>query len=125
MGRKKKLLIADDNEHIHELLSQFLSVDEFDIIHAYNGEEALELAEDEQPDLIVLDIVMPLMDGREICRRLKNAPDIEDIKIILLTGRGEQYDRRVGLEVGADDYITKPCSITYLGNRIRKLLDKK
>ena len=124
MERKKKLLIADDNMDIHDLLVMYFSVDEFDIIHAYDGKETLELAEDELPDLIVLDIMMPIIDGRDICKKLKSAPETEHIKIIMLTGKGEQHDRILGLELGADDYIPKPCSIVYLGNKIKKALGK-
>ena len=125
MERKKKLLIADDNEHIHNLLINFLPVDEFDIIHAYDGEETLELAEKELPDLIVLDIMMPFLDGRDICKKLKSDPETENIKIIMLTGKVEQHDRIVGLKLGADDYIPKPCSISYLVRKIKNLLEKE
>lgn len=123
MGRKNKLLIADDNERIHGLLTNFLSSDQFDIIHAYDGKETLRLVEDQQPDLIVLDIMMPFIDGRDICKKLKSEPETKNIKIIMLTGKIEQHDRIVGFEVGADEYITKPCSIDYLARKIKALLE--
>ena len=123
MEIKKKLLIADDVEHIHNLLAMHLSADEIDIIHAYDGKETLELAEEQLPDLIVLDILMPLVDGRDICKKLKNHPETKNIKILILTGKNEQHDRIVGLELGADDYITKPCSMSYLARRIKALLE--
>ena len=124
MERKKKLLIADDGEPIHDLLTESLSADEFDIIHAYDGKETLKLAEEHRPDLIVLDLIMPLMDGRDICKRLKNDPETRDIEIIILTGKDGQHDRVVGLELGADDYITKPCSVSYLARRIKRACNR-
>lgn len=123
MERKKKLLIADDDEHIHNLLAMHLSADEINIIHAYDGKEALKLAVEQLPALIVLDILMPLVDGRDICKKLKNDPGTKNIKIVMLTGKSEQHDRIVGLELGADDYITKPCSMSYLARRIKALLE--
>ncbi|MDY6953892.1 MAG: response regulator [Thermodesulfobacteriota bacterium] len=128
MVTRKKLLIADDKEGIHDVISQSLSTMtgyDFDIIHAYDGEEALKLAQEELPDLILLDIMMPLVDGRDICRRLKSAPETKGTKIVMVTGKGEQHDRVLGLELGADDYITKPFSIGYLDRTVRRLLKKE
>ena len=122
MARKKKLLIADDSKYIHSLLANSLFTDEFDIMHAYDGQEALDAAEDELPDIIILDIMMPVIDGRDVCKQLKMDPATSDIKIIMLTGKDTQHDRVLGLELGADDYIEKPCSVSYLMRSIRKLL---
>ena len=80
MEKKKNLLIADDEKYLHDLLTKLLPVDEFDIIHAYDGKETLRLAKEQLPDLIVLDIMMPLMDGRDICKKLKNDPETKNIK---------------------------------------------
>ncbi|NVM21355.1 MAG: response regulator [Desulfobacterales bacterium] len=124
MERKKKLLIADDDNYAHDLLVEFLPVNELDIIHAYDGEETLKLAEEQMPDLIVLDVMMPLMDGRDVCKKLKNDPKTRDIRIIMLTGRDQQSDRILGLELGADDYVTKPCSMTYLARKIQRALSE-
>ncbi len=123
MERKKKLLIADDVKQIHDLLAMYLSADGFDVIHAYDGKETLKMAEEQLPHLIVLDVLMPLVDGRDICKKLKSDPETKDIKIVMLTGKNEQHDRIVGLELGADDYITKPCSMSYLARRIKALLE--
>lgn len=122
MTEKKKLLVADDSEYIHSLLDESFSSDEFDVIHVYDGQEALEVAEDELPDIMVLDIMMPVMDGRDVCKQLKSNPETSDIKIIMLTGKDTQPDRMLGFELGADDYIEKPCSLSYLVRRISKLL---
>lgn len=124
MERKKKLLIADDEKYLHDLLTKVLSGDEFDILHAYDGKETLRLAEEQLPDLIVLDVMMPAMDGRDICKKLKNDPETKRIKVIMLTAKDQQHDRILGLQLGADDYIAKPCSMNYLARRIRMACDR-
>ena len=128
MKTKKKLLIADDKQGIHDVISKSLAIlsdDRYDIIHAYDGRETIRLAREELPDLILLDILMPYADGRDICKELKNNPETKDIKIIMVTGKSEQHDRVLGLQLGADDYITKPFSINYLARRIERLLEKE
>jgi DNA-binding response OmpR family regulator len=125
MKARKKVLIADDDGRIHDLLNQVLRGDMFDIIHAYDGQETLEVAEDELPDLIVLDIMMPLIDGRDICRQLKRDPETECMKVMMLSGRDEQHDRILGLQLGADDYVAKPASVHYVARRIRHLLQEQ
>ena len=124
MERKKKLLIADDEKYLHDLLTKVLSGDEFDILHAYDGKETLRLAQEQLPDLILLDVMMPAMDGRDICKKLKNDPETKRIKIIMLTAKDQQHDRILGLQLGADDYIPKPCSMNYLVRRIRMACDR-
>jgi DNA-binding response OmpR family regulator len=128
MEKKKKLLVADDNKGIHDVISKSLSAmsgDAFDVLHAYDGNETLKLAQEELPDLIVLDIMMPHVDGRDICKKLKSAPETKHIKIVMVTGKGEQHDRVLGLQLGADDYIAKPFSMHYLARRIKRLLEKE
>jgi len=128
MATRKKLLIADDKKGIHDVISKALSIAtdyDFDIIHAYDGKEALKLAQEELPDLILLDIMMPHLDGRDICQKLKSAPETKDTKIVMVTGKGEQHDRVLALELGADDYIAKPFSISYLDRTIKRLLEKE
>ena len=124
MERKKKLLIADDEKYLHDLLTKVLSGDDFDILHAYDGKETLRLAQEQLPDLILLDVMMPAMDGRDICKKLKNDPETKRIKIIMLTAKDQQHDRILGLQLGADDYIPKPCSMNYLVRRIRMACDR-
>jgi len=125
MEKKKKILITDDETYVHEVLTAVLSSNEFDIIHAYDGQETLERVDNEQPDLVVLDIMMPIKDGRDICRDLKKNPRTKDIKILMLSGKDEQLERIVGLESGADDYIAKPFSPSYLARRIKKMIVKE
>lgn len=122
MKARKKVLIADDDKTVHDLLNQVLRDDVFNIFHAYDGLETLEVTEEELPDLVVLDVMMPLIDGRDICRQLKRDPETEGIKVMMLSGRAEQHDRILGLELGADDYITKPASVHYVARRIGRLL---
>ncbi len=125
MERKKKILIADDDTHVHEMLTVVLSSDEFEIMHAYDGQETVERVDDELPDLVVLDIMMPIKDGRDICRDLKKNPKTKDIKILMLSAKDQQSDRIVGLELGADDYVTKPFSPDHLGRKIKRICEKE
>lgn len=116
------MLIADDNRYSHEIYTSFFG-DEFEYLHAYDGAEALLMAIDELPELIILDLLMPLLDGRAICMKLKNYPKTKSLKIIMVTAKNSQSDRLVGFEAGADDYLDKPCSMELLARSIRNLLD--
>jgi two-component system phosphate regulon response regulator PhoB len=118
---KKKMLIADDSRYSHEIYTSFFG-DEFEYLHAYDGAEALLVAIDRLPDLIILDLMMPLLDGRSICKKLKSYPKTKDIKIIMVTAKNSQSDRLVGFEVGADDYLEKPCSMDLLARSLKNLL---
>lgn len=117
-----KILIADDDRTIHLTFTKFLTNQGNEVLHAYDAAETQELAITERPDLILLDITMPSGDGRNICQRLKADPETQAIKIIMLTARDSQYDRTLALELGADDYISKPCSIPYLDRAITKVM---
>jgi len=108
----KKILIVDDEVHIKMLLEQTLEEleDEFevDLFTASDGEEGLEFIRSKRPDLVFLDIMMPKMNGYEVCRVIKDDADLGDVKIILLTAKGQEVDRKQGLELGAMMYMTKP-----------------
>jgi DNA-binding response OmpR family regulator len=108
----KKILIVDDEVHIKMLLEQTLEEleDEFevDLYTASDGEEGLEFIRSKRPDLVFLDIMMPKMNGYEVCRIIKDDPSLTDVKIILLTAKGQEVDRKQGLELGAMMYMTKP-----------------
>ena len=107
----QKLLIVDDEAHIRMLIEQTLEdlEDEgVELLFAENGEEALALIEDERPALVFLDVMMPKMNGMEVCYKVKKELEIPDIYIILLTAKGQEVDRQKGLEMGADKYMTKP-----------------
>ena len=118
---KKKLLIADDDPMMHDLYPQYLG-DGFEYLHAYNGMDALVLAVDLVPDLVILDVIMPMIDGREVCKKLKSYPKTKDIRVLMVTGKDGPSDRHVGFEVGADDYLEKPYSLEILARTIAKLL---
>lgn len=120
-----KILIVDDEEDILNLLSFNLKKAGFDVIEAADGPEALELAATKNPNLILLDIMLPNMDGTEVLKRLKREPLTEDIPVIMLTAKGEEIDRILGLELGAEDYITKPFSPRELILRVKAVLKRE
>lgn len=114
-----KILIVEDDPDIVELLAYNLHQAGFETITAFNGEDALRHVNIQSPDLILLDLLLPGVDGLDICRILKNNPATADIPVIMLTAKGEKTDRIIGLELGADDYITKPFSPREVVLRIR------
>jgi two-component system phosphate regulon response regulator PhoB len=120
-----KILIVEDDPDIRELLRFNLEKAGYNLHLAEDGEKALALARKQAPDLILLDLMLPGVDGLEVCRTLKRDPDTEPVPIIMVTARGEEMDRVVGLELGADDYIVKPFSIREVLLRVRKLLDRQ
>lgn len=117
-----KILVVDDEEDILELLRYNLKKEGFKVCQAVNGKEALDVAREEKPDLILLDIMLPQMDGVETCRRLRSLPDGHFPYIVFLTARSEEYSEIAGLEAGADDYITKPIKPRLLITRIKAML---
>ena len=104
------ILIVEDEQDLLELLRYNLDREGYDVRTATTGEEGLKLVREQKPDLMLLDLMLPAMDGLEVCRTLKSRDHTEDIHIIMLTARGEESDIVKGLEMGADDYITKPFS---------------
>ena len=114
-----KILIVDDDENICELLNLYLKKDGFDTLLAYNGMQAVEYSEKFNPDLILLDIRLPQLDGWQVCREIRKK---SDVPIIMLTAKGETFDKILGLELGADDYITKPFDTKEVIARIKAVL---
>jgi len=106
----KKILVIEDEKDIQELLQIYLKRDGYDVHIAKDGETGLRKASQERYDLVLLDLMLPHMDGLEICRNLRSRPQTSDIPIIMITAKAEESDRIVGLEMGADDYVTKPFS---------------
>jgi DNA-binding response OmpR family regulator len=119
------ILIVEDDPDIRELLRFNLEKAGYTIFLAEDGEKALTLARRHTPQIILLDLMLPGVDGLEVCRILKRDPDLQRIPIIMVTAKGEEMDRVVGLELGADDYLVKPFSIRELTLRIRKLMDRR
>jgi len=121
---KEQILIIEDDKHISKLVKYNLEKAGYDCIVADDGEEALDVLAKERPDLIILDIMLPKMDGFELCRAIKQDVKLKNIPIIMLTAKGEEVDRIVGLELGADDYVVKPFSPRELILRIKAILKR-
>ena len=121
----KKILIVDDEAHIRMLISQTLEELEdegVEFLEAENGEAALELIQKENPQLVFLDVMMPKMNGMEVCRRVKKELEMKDVFIVLLTAKGQETDRQKGTEMGADVYMTKPFDPEVLLNKAKEVL---
>jgi DNA-binding response OmpR family regulator len=121
----QKILIVDDEAHIRMLIEQTLEELEdegVEFFTAENGEMALEVISEEKPDLIFLDVMMPKLNGMEVCRRVKQEMGLSDIYIVLLTAKGQESDRQKGLDVGADVYMTKPFDPELLLEKAREVL---
>ena len=118
----EKILIVDDEEHIVELIKFNLEANGYKTITASNGLEALELAKNEKPDLVLLDIMLPGLNGNDVCKEIRKDTEISTMPIIMITAKGEELDRILGLELGADDYVTKPFSVRELMARIKAVL---
>ncbi len=117
-----RILVAEDEEALAQLLQYNLDKEGYRVAMALDGEEAMLLADEETPDLVVLDWMLPKLSGIEVCRRLRASRKTRNTPIIMLTARGEETDRIRGLDTGADDYIVKPVSMTELAARIRAVL---
>ena len=119
----KKVVLADDEERVLGLLEATLGGDSrYDLILATDGEQALAACQAEKPDLVFLDLLMPRMDGYTVCRQLKQSPETQGIKVVMLTAMAQEADRRTALEIGADDYLTKPFSPVALMSKVEELL---
>jgi DNA-binding response OmpR family regulator len=119
---KGRILVVDDEIYIVHILDFSLGMEGYEVLTALDGEQALERLKSDKPDLVVLDIMMPKLDGYEVCRAIKSDPDTRHIPVILLSAKGRNVDQKMGFDVGADDYITKPFSPRKLVERINSLL---
>jgi two-component system phosphate regulon response regulator PhoB len=119
---KPTILVVDDEEDIVELVELNIAREGYKVLTCGTGEEALEITSTKLPDLVILDLMLPGIDGLEVCRRLKSHPNTEQIPIIILSAKGEEADIVTGLELGADDYVTKPFSGKVLVARVRRVL---
>jgi two-component system alkaline phosphatase synthesis response regulator PhoP len=117
----RKILIVEDEQEIAQLVKLYLEKDGFRASVAKSGVEALMLVKSGSPDLVILDLMLPEMDGIEVCKRLRNAPDTSLLPIIMLTAKSDESDTIIGLELGADDYVTKPFSPKALLARVKAL----
>lgn len=118
---KKTILIADDEPHIVDLIKLSLG-DDYTFMEAMDGKEVLKVASQKKPDLVLLDVMMPSLDGYEVCRRLRQNPDTKDIVIAMISAKKEDHDILTGIDKGAVAYITKPFSPMELQEKVRELL---
>jgi two-component system alkaline phosphatase synthesis response regulator PhoP len=119
---KEKILIVEDEKDIVKMLDYNLKKEGFRTLSVNDGEDALELANKEHPDIVILDLMLPGMDGLEVCKALKKESKTASIPIIMLTAKSQETDKVIGLELGADDYVTKPFSLRELLARIKAVL---
>lgn len=122
---KEKILLIEDEQDISDLVTINLEAAGYRVVDVYDGLEGFLAAEREKPDLIVLDIMLPGMNGLDVCRKLKNHPDLSRIPIIMISAKSEELDVVLGLELGADDYVTKPFSPKVLLSRVKAVLRRK
>jgi len=125
MGNKERILIVEDDKHIAKLVKYNLDKAGFETSVAKNGEEALSFIDKEEIHLVILDIMLPGVDGFEVCKEMKKDDRFKAIPIIMLTAKGEETDRVVGFELGADDYVVKPFSPRELALRVKAILKRK
>ncbi len=117
-----KILLVDDEPDILEFMEYNLKKEGYQVLQAKNGKEAVEIAKKEFPHLVILDIMMPVMDGIEACRTMREIPELQNTLITFLTARNEEYSQLAGFDVGADDYITKPIKPRIMLSRVKALL---
>jgi len=123
--KKGKILIVDDAVDTVELLKKRLRFEGYDTAEAYDGEEGLKLVAEYNPDLIILDVLMPKLDGYEVCQRLKSDENTKYIPVLMLTAKSEVADKVKGLDIGADHYLAKPFNYKELSARVRSLVATK
>jgi two-component system alkaline phosphatase synthesis response regulator PhoP len=125
MMAKKSIMVVEDEDDIRELLRYNLAKEGYQVTCSASGEDALKAVRVAMPDLVLLDLMLPGLDGLEVCRSLKQDPQTRNLPIIMLTAKGEEADIVAGLELGADDYITKPFSLRVLLARLRAVLRRR
>ena len=118
----KSVLVVEDDADIRQLLWRYLEKEKYKVVLAKDGEEGLEAAEAQKPDVIILDLMLPRRDGLSVLKELRGKPELSSIPVLILTAKGDEADRIVGLELGADDYVTKPFSPREVAARVKALL---
>jgi len=116
-----KVLIIEDDRSLVDILVYNLRQMGHEVYTAYDGMDGLTQAQMKSPDIIILDLMLPVMEGREVCRRLRSDPQMQDVMIVMLTAKGDESDQLIGFSLGADDYVTKPYSVKVLMERIKAL----
>ena len=118
----EKILVVEDEENIRTNIKEYLETQQLQVLEAADGETALEMVETMKPDLIILDVMLPNMDGIELLTKIRQSMEYRDIPIILATAKGQEYDRIRGFDLGADDYIVKPFSVMEMVSRVKAIL---
>lgn len=121
----KKILVIEDDPAISRLVDYSLRHEGYEVITAANGLEGIRKARLEAPDVVILDVMLPGMDGFEICHRLRSEPDTAQLRILMFSAKAQEIDKNTGLKVGADDYLPKPAAPAEIVSRVEKLLAKK
>ena len=121
--RTAHILVCDDDPNSREIVQTFLESRGYSVLTAANGEAALAAVQGQRPDLILLDVMMPGMDGWEVARTLKDHADYADIRVVMMTARSDFSDKQKGLQAGADDYLVKPIQLEDLGNTVKRNLE--
>jgi DNA-binding response OmpR family regulator len=121
---QKKILIADDNENIRQALTYLLEDQEYSLLIAKDGAETLKKTREFRPDVLFLDVMMPEINGYDVCRTIKNDPDLKTTYVIMLTARGQVSEQELGKEVGADEYVIKPFSPIDILSKLKNILDR-
>lgn len=117
-----KILVVDDEKDLVDLISYNLEREGYDTLKAYNGEDALRFVRSQKPDLVILDLMLPGIQGMEVCKLIRTNSETANLPIIMVTAKGDEIDKVLGLEIGADDYITKPFSVRELLARVRAVI---
>lgn len=118
---KLKVLVVEDDRSLADVLNYNLKMAGYETIVAYDGQDGLLQAQIKSPDIVILDLMLPVIDGQDVCRRLRADPSLRDLMIVMLTAKAEESDELVGFSLGADDYVTKPFSVKILLERIKAL----
>jgi two-component system alkaline phosphatase synthesis response regulator PhoP len=121
-GNGKKILVVDDEPHVIKSLTFVLTKEGYDVSSAENGEDAMVKIRQSKPSLVFLDVMMPKKNGYEVCREVKRDSGLRDIRVIMLTAKGQEADREQGLNVGADEFMTKPFSPMGIVDKVKELL---
>lgn len=125
MSQKVRILLIDDHQTVQRLMEAMLHIRNYQLIYAENGRQGINMAREEQPDLILLDVMMPELDGFKVCQYLKEDEKTKDIPVMFLTARGAEGDLETGRKVGAEDFITKPFQTMEVLNVIERLLEER
>lgn len=124
MSAKKRVLLVDDEKDLVETMEMALEAQGFEVISAFDGEEGLAKALHEKPDVVILDLMMPKMNGYQVCWEIKNREETKALKVIMLTAKTQESDKFWGFETGADEYVTKPFEMSELVKKISKFVQK-